>query len=390
MKKRVLVFLLCGILACQAAACSNGKESDTQQGTETLRSGQIGIDPKEQVTTLCDYEGIPMSIDSGYEVTDESVESNIQALLVSLGIGYKEVTDRKIVQAGDYVNVDFTGYHDGEAFGGGAAKDVLIDVDNNSEVTTGTIYIEGFSDGLLGAEVGSTVSSDVRFPDEYPPSPDLAGQMTTFEFVINSIYSPEEISLEELTDDFVDAHLGQTYGINTKEELLDAVKGSLETNLNSAKVEEAKAYMLENCVVEIPEDYLNARVAEYQESCVKLYCAEGETLDDFLKKYYKGTKEEFDDDCRKTLEEQIKVELIFGVIAEKENIEVQEEEFESYVQYFVQNVNYNFADEAAVYEYFGAGSVEEGEAYLRQLFAVNKAIDFVTEHAQVTFEKQKS
>ena len=55
--------------------------------------------------------------------------------------------------------MDYTGYLDGDAFDGGSATDTMIDVANNCDATQKTNYIDGFSDGLVGAKVGDEVSS---------------------------------------------------------------------------------------------------------------------------------------------------------------------------------------------------------------------------------------
>ena len=39
-----------------------------------------------------------------------------------------------------------------------------------------------------------------------------------------------------------------------------------------------------------------------------------------------------------------------------------------------------------VYKYFGSGHKDEGKTYLKNQYLVNKAIDTVTEKANVTFE----
>lgn len=369
MKNRLAAGVLCVAMAFGLAACGSQK-----------RSGQMDIDPEKQVKTLCEYDGIEVELPENYEVTDEKVNETLAALLNNFGIGTVEVTDRTTVEDGDYVNVDYTGYWNGEAFSGGSATGATLQISDNNG------YIPGFTDDLVGAEVGSTVSSDITFPDEYPNNPDLAGQLTTFEFVINGIYEP--VTMDTLTDELVEENFAATYGYSTKQELLDYIRDYLEqassvTQYNDT-VAAAKQYMLDNCEVEIPEEYLDARVREYQESFISDYCDETEELEDYLQDNYQMSVEEAVEEWTTFEEEQIKIELIFGLIAQREGIELEEEEYANYVSSFVNSENFDFEDETAVYEYFGAGSAEEGEAYLRKLYLANKAIDFVADHALVT------
>jgi hypothetical protein len=41
-----------------------------------------------------------------------------------------------------------------------------------------------------------------------------------------------------------------------------------------------------------------------------------------------------------------------------------------------------------VYNYFGAGNIEDGMEYLRELYRINKAIDYVAENAAVTYTEE--
>ncbi len=91
------------------------------------------------------------------------------------------LTDRQTAQRGDYVNIDFTGYLNGEKFSGGEAtnKRVLLVSDSG--------YIPGFAEGIVGHTVDETFSVDVTFPEDYG-SANLAGKSVTFEMKLNSIY----------------------------------------------------------------------------------------------------------------------------------------------------------------------------------------------------------
>ncbi len=385
MKKRIIALLLCMTTLTTVTACGNGKDNTTETTEAEVRSSQIDVDVDKQVKMLGNYDGMDIEISGNYDVTDEDVEKQGMSMLNSYGLGSVEVTDRDTVQAGDYVNVDYTGYHDGEAFDKGSAQDVLIDVDNNKDVKSGTTYIDGFSAGLIGATVGSTVSTDVTFPENYGNS-DLAGQPATFEFVINGIYQP--VTLDTVSDDVIKDNFSEKYNLNSAQEFKDFVRSYLEyqagNNKYSATVAEVKKQLLASSEVEVPEDYLEARLNEYQTSYEKQYVDETENLETYLKDTYNTSLEDAQSQWRTNLEEQIKVELIFQAIAEKENLEVDDDGYNQFVQNFVDNSQYGFDDTEAVYNAFGNDNAEDGEAYMRKLYLVNKAMDFVVNKANVT------
>ena len=381
--KKAAAVLLIAAITVFVTACGGEKKG----GEEPERSGQIELNYEELVTELCDYSSIPVTITDDYTVTDEYVEITLISLLSSYGIGTTEVTDRTVVEAGDYVKVDYTGYLDGEAFDRGADEDVMLDVSNNMEVTTGTIFINGFSDGLIGAEVGTTVSSDVTFPEEYD-NEDLAGKLTTFEFKVKGIYKP--VTVAELEDDVVNETFGETYGLTTKDALVDYVRGYLESmaesQVYSLTVEAIRDYMLANCKVEVPEKYLALRISEYEASMEADFCEEGQSLEDYITTYYNMDYAEAVAEWSEYIEEQVKIELILSRVAQIEDITVDETGFQTYVQNFVGNTSYDFADANAVYEYFGSGNAGEGEVYLRQLYVVNKTIDSLVPNADITYD----
>ena len=92
-------------------------------------------------------------------------------------------TDTSLVaESGQTVNIDFTGYIDGEVFDGGSTDGAGYDL----ELGSGS-FIDGFEDGIVGHNVGDSFTLDLQFPDDYWSS-DYAGKDVTFEVTLNGIY----------------------------------------------------------------------------------------------------------------------------------------------------------------------------------------------------------
>ena len=102
------------------------------------------------------------------------------------------------------------------------------------------------------------------------------------------------------------------------------------------------------------------------------------------------TADDARDKWKENLTNQIKVEFIFGLIAEKEGIEMDEDTYNSYISYIFSASYGHMADDNAVYEYFGSGHADEGEKYLKAQFLVNRALDSVADNAKVTFNDTSS
>jgi len=105
-------------------------------------------------------------------------------------------TDRP-ARSGDTVEIDFDGEINGEAFEGGSAKELRLELGQNR-------FIEGFEAGLVGAKPGEQVKLDLKFPDNYQ-NEKLAGQAVVFAVKVHKVLEPV---LPELDDDFY-----KTFGI---------------------------------------------------------------------------------------------------------------------------------------------------------------------------------
>lgn len=397
MKKRMTALLLGMAMVLSVGACGKDDEkNDTQDGTQAAQetykgpaSVDIDIDLEKQVKKLPEYKGVKVTVTGDYEVSDEQVESSILSLLPYYGVTGIEIKDRDTVKEDDYVKVDYSGYKDDVAFEGGTAEDVTLDVKNNMDVTNQSPYIDGFCNDLPGAKVGEEIETNVTFPEEYPNNPDLAGQPVVFKIKIKSICEP--VTMDNLTDDMVkDAFKEEK--LESKDDLKKYVRGVLENQAANSKsqasLSEVQKYILGESEVEIPEEYMQARLAEYQAGFEKGALADGKTMNDYLKEN-DTTLEALQETWRTNLEDTIKLEFVFGRIADLEDIQVEEKDFKEFIQYIIDSGNGQMADETAVYEYYGNGKKENGEKMLRQMYRVNTALSKVVEEADVTVEKEK-
>jgi trigger factor len=94
---------------------------------------------------------------------------------------------------GDRLMLDFKGRLDGAEFERGSATDFEL-------VLGAGRMIEGFEEGLAGAEAGAARTLSLRFPDDYPAA-DLAGKPVEFEVNVKSV---AERVLPELDQAFFD------------------------------------------------------------------------------------------------------------------------------------------------------------------------------------------
>lgn len=397
MKKRTLALLLCMATAATLTACGDkdGAVGETEateavEATETAseytgkRSGEFDLDYDKYVT-LADYSNIEVSISGDYDVDDTDVEDYITQMFDYYGPYYEADDSKTVIEDGDIVNVDYVGKLDGEAFDGGTAENQNIDVTNNCAAGGSTSYIDGFTDGLVGASVGDEIDCDVTFPDDYQNT-DLAGKAVVFTFTINSIQ--KEITQDQMTDDFV----ADNFGVDSVDAMNEQVKTYLEStaeyNESNDTYTAIQDWLKENCTVEVPDDYLEARVAEYQYNFEQQNCSDGTSLEDYLSTTYGYTLDQAKELWTEYMKENVELEFILTVISEKEGIELDEDDYQTYVSKLISNSSStygtSFEDEDELYSFYGMGHADEGEAYLRRIYVANLALDKLKENATVT------
>lgn len=370
MKKKLLSVLLCASMLLAITACGEGKTNDTEGGKEVTMPS---------VTKLADYSDISKVYTGDYVINDEVILDGFKGLLASaeIEVEWSDVTDRDTVQKGDIVNLDYTGYLDDKAFSGGSAKDQLINVDKNCSVdkktgANSTTFIDGFTSGLVGAKVGETIKYEVKFPDNYG-NESLNGKTTTFEFKINKICKFNEYTPENIDDAFVKENLSEYYDVSTVDELMDYVEEEL-------RYQAFVGYMVKNSEVKISDDYVEKRVDDYVKYFESKYCSESLTLETLLQYYYGMTEKDFRKTLTDGMKSQVKVEAIYAEIVKKENLTLDEEALEEYIQSILSPEDEKeteesfFEDETDIFKYAGSGDAAVGREYLMNETAIKNLV----------------
>ena len=326
-----------------------------------------GSDDYSKCITLGEYKGIEIAaIDTS--VSDEELQEELDFLF------------RVDVRDGDYINLDFTGYVDGETFEGGSTNGEGYDL----SIGSGT-FIDGFEEGLIGYKVGDNVSLDLTFPDNY--TGDLAGKDVTFDCTINEIYYTAGVA--ELTEKFVTENTEYT----TVEEYKESIRAELvaykEEEAQSTQYSELYQKVLEGCEVKkYPKELLEKHTADAEEYYNSM-------IDYYIQMYYiyyqttftkeqiltmlGTTQEEFDEEIKQTGYDSAKSVMVMSVIADKEGITLSDSEFE--------------ADLAGYIEQSGAESAEDfyeqtgyTEETLRQDCLFDNVLEFLMENAKFVEE----
>lgn len=278
-----------------------------------------GVEAKLTVTVqpevkIDGYKGIEVTKDP-VEPTAEEVDNEIERVR-QRNSRVVTVEDRA-AEDGDIVVIDFDGYTDGKQFDGGKAE--------NFDLTLGSgQFIPGFEEQVVGHNVDDEFDINVKFPEDYHAE-ELKGKDATFKIKLHEIKHRE---LPEVDDEFVK----DVSEFDTLEEYRKDLENSVRTRKERA-VESSVEQQLVQAIIgkveaEVPQVMIDREVDEIINSFDMQLRDQGMNLETYLK-YTQGTVESLRDQYRERAEQQVKVRLGLGKIAELEGLEVTEEEIEA-------------------------------------------------------------
>lgn len=258
--------------------------------------------------TLPEYKGMDVKIDmfkQPEDAMDKEIESIRERYSKLEKVEGRESNDK------DFVNIDFEGFVDGEAIKGGAAKGYMLDLAHSN-------FIPGFAEQLVGKEIGSEFTIQVKFPEEYHDEK-IQGKDAEFKIKLNEI---KERILPELNDE-----LAKKVG-SGQFETVDDLKEDIKTYLNaSEKAENDKRAteviyerLLEQTEMKIQDAMINREVGAMMNEMRQKAELQGQNFDELMKK---EGGETLDAEMRAEAEKRIKTALIIGDIAKKEGIKVE-------------------------------------------------------------------
>lgn len=270
--------------------------------------------------TLGEFPNVSYSVDDIEKYVNQSVKN-----IALQNAEFKEVS-RTTVQDGDTVVADFVGTMDGKEFNGGSAKGQYITIGSGA-------YIEGFESGLIGHSVGETVVLNLKFPDPYPNSADLAGKDVTFTITINKLGVRE---LPEVTDDMVKSMGSGLFSTvaEYKEYMRKYYTEYVVWNAYYATCE----------IVKYPEDDVNAfmdEMIDYYESMASYYQI---SLEDLVKTSGIESLEVFKSQLLSEIKKNMAQEMAVYHTIRTHNIELTDEEFNSIALEFAKDEGYNTVD----------------------------------------------
>jgi len=303
-----------------------------------------------RVTDLHIHEGEPLRFKASFEVlpefditgyqeihvekpdtsvSEEDVETSLQQLREQ-NASFNAIEDRSL-QDGDFAQVAFRGTPKTagaqQTEGQGEQKnegqqpvnmdDVLVEVG-------GSNTLPAFTENLRGANPNEERTFDVTYPDDFSDAR-LAGK--TFEYSV-TVKGVKQKHLPELNDDFA-KELGQFADLN---ELRQRVRENMEAEKKHKAEHEGKDKIVDELLkqneIAVPESMVEHQIDVRLERGLRALAQQGMRPEDMKKMDFGRLRA----GQRDQAEREVRIALMLEKIADKENVEVSDEELNSEIE----------------------------------------------------------
>jgi trigger factor len=294
----------------------------------------------------------------------EVAQDKIDATLATISKQQTEpvpVEEIRPAETGDVLTVDFEGTVDGVAFEGGAGQDAKV-------VIGGEGFIPGFSEGMLGMQVGDTRDIDVTFPAEYHEQ-SLAGKAAVFKVTAKALGTQAEPA--------VDDALATKLGFESLEKLREMLTGQMQRELDQMARLRIKRELLdvlaEKADFPAPQNLVDAEFGAIWQR-VEQDQKQGEVDEEDRGKDEATLKAEY----RAIADRRVRLGLLLSEIGRTANIQVSQAEL---TQALRQEASRYPGQEMQVVEFFRKtpGAIEQ----LRGPLFEDKVVDYILEMAAV-------
>jgi trigger factor len=255
--------------------------------------------------TLGTYEGIEIA-DAPVAVSDEEVIQTIDRLRDMYA--QLEVVEGKPLDKTHTAIIDFEGFRDGKPIEGAKAQDHTLMLGGDS-------LIPGFEEQIVGMQKGDLREINVTFPADYS-SKDLAGKDAKFNVTLKEV---KKKVLPELNDEFA-KDLGDH---KTVDELKARVREDIEVRKKNdratAQREELMRKLVEAHAFDVPDGMVERELMGMARSQATRLARQGMDLQSFDIAAFRERN-------RDLAVKRVKGILLMEAIAEKENIEISNDE----------------------------------------------------------------
>jgi len=333
--------------------------------------GAVKAEEKEEMSYTATFEVYPEveSLDLAaievekpvVEITDQDFDAMLEKLREQRK-SWKE--SKSAARKGYQVLVDFEGQIDGEAFEGGAGKDMAV------EIGAGKMMAE-FEAGLEGMKAGEENRVEVNFPQDYHGK-EVAGKKAVFTLKATKVSKPV---LPELDEEFA-----KGYGIEDGD--LDKLRSDVRANMNKERSDRLKSHiknlvmdgLLKHNKIIAPTALVDQEIKTLREQSAQRMGQDPESMDES-----KLPKEIFISEATK----RVQLGLLVGEVIQQEKIKLDQSLVESTIEDMA--IAYEQSDQ--VRDYYRQN--REARSGLESMVLEDQVVTHILSKAKVT-EKEAS
>ncbi len=333
--------------------------------------GAVKAEEKEEMSYTATFEVYPEveSLDLAaievekpvVEITDQDFDAMLEKLREQRK-SWKE--SKSAARKGYQVLVDFEGQIDGEAFEGGAGKDMAV------EIGAGQMMAE-FEAGLEGMKAGEENRVEVNFPQDYHGK-EVAGKKAVFTLKATKVSKPV---LPELDEEFA-----KGYGIEDGD--LDKLRSDVRANMNKERSDRLKSHiknlvmdgLLKHNKIIAPTALVDQEIKTLREQSAQRMGQDPESMDES-----KLPKEIFISEATK----RVQLGLLVGEVIQQEKIKLDQSLVESTIEDMA--IAYEQSDQ--VRDYYRQN--REARSGLESMVLEDQVVTHILSKAKVT-EKEAS
>lgn len=266
---------------------------------------------------------------------------------------------------GDELVLDYAGFSEGVQFPGGTAEKQTLTLGSG-------MFIPGFEEQLVGANIGDDVTVTVTFPTEYH-APELAGKNAEFRCHVHEIRTHDSYQL----DDTFAKEIGQCENM---EQMRENMGKALQDYYNQRAEQELRWQLMHQAAATVEEqptdEELDRMVEAQMETLTAQLAQKGLTLEAYCQ--FTGSDEKkLREDMRPDALEAFRTQKAVEKIAQLENLTVTDEEMDAAIQRICADNHMSAED---LKPYFDNGFL----TVVRQQMLRDKATEVVRRSAQIT------
>lgn len=283
---------------------------DTNSGTSVDIT--YDIEPEFEIP---DYENFQVTTEP-VEVTDEDIDKELDAIREQRST-FEEVD--RIAQEGDYIKCSYEGMLDGSPVSDLVPDKPMYGKQSNTWEEAGEskgMGVDAIAKGVVGMKKGDKKEVEAKFDKDFEVPP-LAGKTIKYNIEVHEV---REKKSPEMNEEFF-----QTLKVENLQELKDRVATDLE-NRKKRDIQNSKRSQITKKFLEIPDFPLPQQAVEDESNIIFQSKAQQAIQRGAKQEDIESKKDELWKEAKVQGEARVKLTIILSKIAEKEKVEVSNED----------------------------------------------------------------